>query len=151
MHASGSLIFLAELFNQAAGYEVLEFFVSAQAKHFFATADGVAQFEICENALEKIVKAEHLFFRKDIAKLIGDMVRKATGESGTFRGNCHNEVTIHPVVTKATQKISKLSQPTKNILQVINLKWRIYFQMGIQDNSGSALENVGARVACLGM
>jgi hypothetical protein len=47
------------------------------------------------------------------------MVGKATGESGTFRGNCHNEVTIHPDTTKATQKISKLSQPTKNILQVI--------------------------------
>lgn len=122
MHAGGSLIFFPELFNQAAGHKVLEFFVSAKAKHFFATAYGVAQFEICENTLEKIVKAEHLFFGKDITKLIGYMVRKATGESGTFRGNCHNDVTIHPIVTKATQKISKLSQLAKNILQVFNLK-----------------------------
>ena len=70
MHAGGSLIFLAELFNQTAGHEVLEFFVSTQAKHFFATAHGVAHFEICENALEEIVKAEHLFFRKDITNRV---------------------------------------------------------------------------------
>jgi hypothetical protein len=119
MHASGSFILFPKLLNQAPGYEILELFISAQAKHFLATTDGVAQFKIGENALEKIVKAKHLFFGKDIAKLIGDMVGKATGESGTFRGNCHNEVTIHPDTTKATQKISKLSQPTKNILQVI--------------------------------
>ncbi len=115
MHTSGSLIFFTELFYQAPGDEVLEFFVSAQTKHFFATADGVAQFKIGENALEKIVKAEHLFFGKDIAKLIGDMVRKATGESGTFRGNCHNEVTIHPNMTKATQKYPSYPNPPRII------------------------------------
>lgn len=127
MHASRSLIFFAELFNQAAGHEVLEFFVSAQAKHFFATAYGIAQFEICENTLEKIIKAEHLFFGKDVAKLISDMVRKATGESGTFRCNCHNDVTIPSIVTKATQKTPNLSQPTTDIWQVFNLKQRSNF------------------------
>lgn len=78
MHAGGPFIFLADLFDEAAGHEILELFIGTETKHFFSTADGVADLEIGENALEKVVKAEHLFFRKDITKLIGDMVRKAT-------------------------------------------------------------------------
>ena len=78
MHPGSSLVFLAEFFNEAAGYEVLEFFVSAQAEHFFATADCIADFQIGENALEEIVEAEHLFVGKDIAEFISDMVREAS-------------------------------------------------------------------------
>ncbi len=73
-----SFVFLAQLFNQAAGHEILKFLVSAQAEHFLAAAHRVANLEIGENALEEIVEAEHLFLGKDIAKLIGDMVGKAT-------------------------------------------------------------------------
>ena len=78
MHASGSFVFLAEFFNKAAGHEILEFLVGPETEHFLAAAYRIAEFEICENALEEIVEAEHLFFRKDIAKFIGNMVREAT-------------------------------------------------------------------------
>lgn len=78
MHASGSLIFLTDFLNEATGHKVLQFFVSTQAEHFLATADGVANFEIGENTFEQIIEAEHLFLGKDVTKLIGDMVRKAT-------------------------------------------------------------------------
>ncbi len=78
VNAGGALVFFAEFLNKTAGHEVLKFLIGAQAEHFFSTADGVANLEIGEDAFEKIVEAEHLFFCKDIAKLVGDMVRKAT-------------------------------------------------------------------------
>jgi len=56
----------------------LKLFVSAQAEHFLAAAHCVADLEIGENALKEIVEAEYLFFRKDITKLVSDMVGKAT-------------------------------------------------------------------------
>ncbi len=76
--AGGALVFLADFFDEAAGHEILKLLIGAQAKHFFPAAHRVADFEIGENALEQIVETENLFFRKDITKLIGDMVRKAT-------------------------------------------------------------------------
>ena len=78
MHPGSSLVFLADFFDQAAGYKVLKFFISAQAEHFFTTADGVANFQIGENALEEVVEAEHFFVGKDIAELISDMVWEAS-------------------------------------------------------------------------
>ena len=78
MHPSGSFIFLADFLDKTASYEVLKFFISTQPQHFLATAHGVANFEIGENALEKIVKAKHLLFGKDITKLVGNMVGKST-------------------------------------------------------------------------
>jgi N-acetylglutamate synthase-like GNAT family acetyltransferase len=78
VNTSGALVFLAEFFNQAAGHEILELFVCTQAEHFLATAHRVADFEIGEYALKEIVEAEYLFFRKDITKLVSDMVWKAT-------------------------------------------------------------------------
>ncbi len=104
MHTSRSFVFLAKFFNQAAGHEVLKLLVSTQAEHFFSTADCVANLKVGENAFKEIVEAKDLFFSKDIAKLIGDMIRKTAGESGTFRCNCHNDVNLPSFVTKATQK-----------------------------------------------
>lgn len=103
MHARGSFVFLTDFLNQATSYEVLELLVGPQAQHFLAAANGVAHFQIRKNALKQIVETEDLFFSKNVAKLIGDMIWKATGESGAFRSNCHNEVIIHPSETKATQ------------------------------------------------
>jgi hypothetical protein len=40
----------------AAGHEILEFLVSAQAEHFFTTADGVSLLEVLVNFLEEIVE-----------------------------------------------------------------------------------------------
>ena len=76
--ARSSFVFLAQLFNQAAGDKILKLLVSAQAEHLLTAAHRVADLEIGENALEEIVEAEHLFLSKDIAKFIGDMVGKAT-------------------------------------------------------------------------
>lgn len=104
MHTRGTLVFLADFLDETTGHKILQLFVSTKTKHFFATAHRVANLEIGENALEKVVETEDLLFRKDVAKLIRDMVGKPTRESGTFRGNCHNEATIHASATKATQK-----------------------------------------------
>src|SRR5687768_1736653 len=76
--AGGALVFLADFLDQAAGHEVLKFLVGAQAEHFLATADGIANLEIGENALEEIIETEHFLFGKDVAKLIGNMIRKAS-------------------------------------------------------------------------
>ena len=78
MHTRSSLVFLADFFDEATGYEVLKLLVSTQTKHFLAAAHRITKFQIRENTLEQIVEAEHLFFGKDIAQLIGDMVWKAT-------------------------------------------------------------------------
>lgn len=78
MHAGRTLVFLADFLDEAAGDEVLKFFVSAQAEHLLAAANGIPYLQVCKNALEKVVEAEYLLLRKDIAKLIGDVVWKAT-------------------------------------------------------------------------
>ncbi len=78
MHPGGSFILLAEFFDKTARHKVLKLFVCTQAEHFLTAANGVANFQIGENALEEIVEAEHLFVGKDIAEFIGDMVREAT-------------------------------------------------------------------------
>lgn len=78
VNAGGALVFLAEFFDEATGHEILKFLVGTQTQHFFTTAHGIANFEICENALEEIVEAKYLFFRKDITEFVSDMVRKAT-------------------------------------------------------------------------
>lgn len=78
VHTGGSLVFLADFFNQTAGHEVLELFVGAEAEHLFAATHGVADFQVGENALEEIVEAKYLFVSKDIAKLIGDMIGETT-------------------------------------------------------------------------
>ena len=77
MHPGSPLVFLANLFNKTAGHEVLELFISAQTEHFLPAAHGIPQLEICKNPLEQVVETENFLFRKDTAKLISDMVRKA--------------------------------------------------------------------------
>ena len=78
MHSSGSFVFLANFFHKPARDQVLEFFVCAQAKHFFTTANGIAYFEVGENPFKKIIKAKDFFISENVAKLISDMIRKAT-------------------------------------------------------------------------
>jgi len=78
VNAGGSLVFLADLFNEAAGDQVLKLFISTQAEHFFSTAHCIADFEICKNSLEQVVETKHFLFRKDTTELICHMVRKAT-------------------------------------------------------------------------
>jgi hypothetical protein len=107
MDAGRALVFLAKFFNQTAGYKILEFFISPETQHFLASAHRVAQFEICKNTLEKVVEAEHFLLGKDIAEFVGDMIRKAAGEAGTFRGDCHNDATIQHSGGKATLKMAK--------------------------------------------
>lgn len=78
MNAGCTLVFLAEFFDQAAGHEVLEFFISSQAEHFLTAAYGVAHLEIRENPFKKVVETKDLFFGQDIAKFISNMIWKAT-------------------------------------------------------------------------
>lgn len=78
MHPRCPLILLADLLHQATRDQVLKLFISTQTKHFLASANGIAYFEVCKNALEKIIEAEYLFLRKDIAKLVCNVVWKAT-------------------------------------------------------------------------
>lgn len=77
MNAVSSFVFLAKLLDQSAGNEVLKLLVGTETKHFFATAHGVANFQILEYAFEQVVETEDFVFRKDGAKFIGDMVRKS--------------------------------------------------------------------------
>lgn len=77
MHAGRTLVFLADLLNQTTGDEVLQFFVSTQTEHFLSAAHCIAQLEIRKDPLEQVIETENLLFRKNTAKLIGDMVRKA--------------------------------------------------------------------------
>ena len=77
MNAVSSFVFLAKFFDQAAGHEVLKLLIGPEAKHFFATANGVANFQILEDAFEQVVETEDLVFRKDDAKFIGNMIGKS--------------------------------------------------------------------------
>ena len=77
MNTGSSLVFLADLFDEAAGHEVLKLFIGAQTEHFLPAAHGIPQLEICKNPFEQVVETEHFLLGKNTAKLIGDMVRKA--------------------------------------------------------------------------
>ena len=77
VNAISSFVFLAKLLDQAAGHEVLKLLIGPEAKHFFATANGVANFQILEDAFEQVVETEDLVFRKDDAKFIGNMIGKS--------------------------------------------------------------------------
>ncbi len=77
MHAGRTLVFLADLLNQTTGDEVLQFFVCTQTEHFLSAAHCIAQLEIRKDPLEQVIETENLLFRKNTAKLIGDVVRKA--------------------------------------------------------------------------
>ena len=78
MNAGRTLVFLAEFFNKATSHKVLQLLISSETKHFFATAHRIANFQVGENSLKKIVEAKHLLFRKDVAEFVSDMVREAT-------------------------------------------------------------------------
>ena len=77
MNAVSSFVFLAELLDQAAGHEVLKLLVGPEAKHFLTAADGVADFQVLEDAFEQVVEAEDLVLREDGAKFIGNMIGKS--------------------------------------------------------------------------
>jgi hypothetical protein len=77
MNTGCALILLAEFLDEPPVYKVLEFFIGTQTKHFFATANGVANFQILEDAFEQVVETEDLVFRKDDAKFIGNMIGKS--------------------------------------------------------------------------
>jgi len=74
MDAGGTLVFLADFFHEAAGDEILEFFVCTEAKHFLATADSITDFQIGENAFEEVVKAEDFGLGENIAQFVSNMV-----------------------------------------------------------------------------
>lgn len=105
MNTVCAFVFFAELLDETPVYKVLKFFIGTQAKHFFATADGVALFQIFKDSLEKIVESEYLLFSKDIAEFIGYVVWKAPGEPGSFSGCCHSAVIITHISDKSDSNL----------------------------------------------
>ena len=75
--AGSALVFLADLFDQTAGHQVLKLFIGPQAEHFLAATYRVAQLEVREYTLEQVVETEYFLLGKNTAELISDMVRKA--------------------------------------------------------------------------
>ena len=76
MNTLGALVFLADLFDQTAGHQILKLLIGTQAKHLLATANGIANLEIVEHPFEQIIEAKHLVFREDVAEFIRDVIRK---------------------------------------------------------------------------
>lgn len=77
VNAVSSFIFLTKFLDETAGHEILKLLISPEAKHFFATAYGVANFQILEDAFEQVVETKDLVLRKYGAKFIGNMIRKS--------------------------------------------------------------------------
>ena len=77
MNAIISFVLLAEFFDEAAGHEVLKLLIGPEAKHFLAAADGIAEFQVLEDAFEQVVETENLVFRKDDTEFIGNMIGKS--------------------------------------------------------------------------
>lgn len=77
-HALVALVFLADFFDQSAGDEVLQFFVGAQAEHFFAAGNGIANFQFFKGALEEVVEGKNFVLHEDADEFIGNMIRKAS-------------------------------------------------------------------------
>lgn len=74
--AISTFVFFADFFDQTASHEILKFLVGAEAKHFLAATDGIAELQVFEHAFEQVVETEHLVFRENIAKLICNVVWK---------------------------------------------------------------------------
>ena len=109
MNTCGSLVFLAEFFDETAIYKILKFLIRAEAKHFFTATDGVALFQIFKNSLKKIIETEYFLFRKDVAKFISDVVWKSPGKPGSFSGRCHNRGMIALRYSKSDFKLRNAS------------------------------------------
>ena len=63
MNAVSSFVLLTKSFDEAASHEVLKLLIGPKAKHFFAAADGIANFQILEDAFEQVVETENLILR----------------------------------------------------------------------------------------
>jgi hypothetical protein len=72
----GALVFLADLLDETASHEVLQLLVSAEAEHFLATADGVAEFQVVKHSFEEVVEAKDLVFRENVAEFVRDVIGK---------------------------------------------------------------------------
>lgn len=77
MDTGGALVFLADLFDQTAGHQILKLFISTQAKHLLATADRIPNLEVFENPFEQIVEAEYFLLGKYRHQFVGDMIGEA--------------------------------------------------------------------------
>src|ERR1044071_1220725 len=52
------LVFLAVLSHRATGYEVLQLFISSQAKHFLAAAGRISRAQIFVHNIEELLELE---------------------------------------------------------------------------------------------
>ena len=76
--------------DHAAGDEVLEFFVSAESEHFFAAADGVAEFEIFVNGFKKVIELVDFLLHQCCDQFVGNVIGQAAGKPCSFCGS-HRE------------------------------------------------------------
>ncbi len=70
-----ALIFSFDFFDHAAADEILQFFVGAEAEHFFSTAGGVAGFEFRVNHFKEILEFEVGSGHEGCSQFFGDEVR----------------------------------------------------------------------------
>ncbi len=79
---SQSLIFFTRLFDHPTGNQVLEFFVSTEPKHFFATTRGVPSLQPLVNDVKELFELERrAFSREGSNEFFSDKVRESTRES----------------------------------------------------------------------
>lgn len=67
-------VLLAIFLYETTGHEILELFVGAQTKHFFASANGIARLQVLVNHFEEIVEPEGLFIGEDYYQFIGYVI-----------------------------------------------------------------------------
>ena len=64
-----------DFFDHAAADEILQFFVGAEAEHFFSTAGGVAGFEFRVNHFKEILEFEVGSGHEGCCQFFGDEIR----------------------------------------------------------------------------
>ena len=94
LNALESTVFFAVFFDESAGYQILQLFVSAETEHLFATTHCITLLKSLVDVLEKLVESEKLRIgAQNIHQFVGDMIGESTGETRPF-SSCHNKVRL---------------------------------------------------------
>lgn len=80
-------VLLDVLLHHAAGNEVLEFFIRPQTQHLLPAAHGIPQFQALIDGFEQTVEIIDLRLKKGSYEFVSDMIRKTSGEPGSFGGS----------------------------------------------------------------
>lgn len=103
-----AFVFFAGFFDHAAGDEVLEFFVGAEAEHFFAPAGGVAGFEALVNDVEELFEFKGgAFGGEHCDKFFGNKVGEPPRKSAFLLHSHHRMESLAKGVGDFQQKVSR--------------------------------------------